>query len=100
MLKNSNIRNTQNPRELNSKNVNQILRKQTKNEVNIRNQNKIQAEKNHTGAQRHRERKRTSIIDHDIADKLLVDKATEHDHLRFADADRCVTTENPKNNNQ
>ena len=36
----------------------------------------------------------TNIVDHDIAEKLLVNKSTEHEHLRFADVDYGVTTEN------
>lgn len=51
-------------------------------------------------SKRYLETENTNIINHDIAEKLLVDKATEDDHLRFADIDGGVATENPKNNNQ
>lgn len=43
---------------------------------------------------RKKKKNSTNIVDHDIAEKLLVNKSTEHDHLRFADVDRGVTTEN------
>lgn len=42
------------------------------------------------------EKQSTNVIDDDIAEKLLLYKASEHDHLRSTDNDGSVTTENSK----